>query len=165
MYGTILCAAAAGAAIFAMPAKADETVKWRHVHYAASLQTLQVGDADGHILGLNRLSGMAFFPDGSVGTSSVVGTYDAVPGVGSSGNGYYTVNFPDGSALWLTFTGTTKYLAQGKFENKGTSIVIGGKGRFAGAKGEGTFEGQATQAAVTGDPPIGYIDNVINVKK
>jgi hypothetical protein len=157
--------AVALASILGVPAKADETVKWRHVHYATSNQTQQVGDANGHILGLNRLSGMAFFPDGSIGTSLVVGTYDAVLGVGSSGSGYYTVNFPDGSSLWLTFTGTTKYLASGKFENKGASIVIGGKGRFEGAKGEGTFEGQATPAAVTGDPPIGYIDNVINIKK
>jgi hypothetical protein len=31
--------------------------------------------------------------------------------------------------------------------------------------GEGTYEGQATQPAVTGDPVIGYIDNVINIKK
>jgi hypothetical protein len=90
---------------------------------------------------------------------------DRLLGVGSSGGGYYTVNFPDGSALLLTFTGTTKVVAPGKFRNKATSIVIGGKGRYAGAKGEGTFEEQATQAAVPGDPVIGYIDIVINIKK
>ena len=163
MYRVLMCAAAG--ALLISTAKADETVKWRHVQYAASLQTLQVGDADGHILGLQRLSGMAFFTDGSIGTSLVIGTYDGILGVGSSGGGYYTVNFPDGSALWLTYTGATKVLAPGKSESKGTSIVIGGKGRYAGAKGDGTFEGQAVQAAVTGDPPIGYIDNVINIKK
>jgi hypothetical protein len=158
----IICAFAS---ILAMPAKADEIVKWRHVQHTASLQTLPVGDADGHDLALQRLSGMAIFPDGTIGSSSVVGTFDAVVGVGSSGGGYYTVNFPDGSALWLKFTGATKFIAPGKTESKGTAIVIGGKGRYAGAKGEGTYEGQSTAAAVTGDPPIGYIDNVINIKK
>ena len=57
---TLACALAG---ILNVPAKADETLKWRHVHYATSNQTQQVGDANGHILGLNRLSGMAFFPD------------------------------------------------------------------------------------------------------
>jgi hypothetical protein len=157
--------ACALAGVLAVPAKADETVKWRHVQYAASSQTLQVGDADGHVLALQRFSGMAFFPDGSIGSSSVIGTFDAVLGVGSSGGGYYTVNFPDGSALWLTFTGASKVIAPGKVESKGTAIVIGGKGRYAGAKGDGTYEGQSTQAAVTSDPVIGYIDNVINIKQ
>jgi hypothetical protein len=55
-------------------AAAAETVTWRHVQYAASLQTLQVGDVDGHSLALQRLSGMAFFSDVSIGTSSVIGT-------------------------------------------------------------------------------------------
>jgi hypothetical protein len=150
--------------IFAMPAKADETVKWRHVQYTAALQTMQVGDTNEHILAVQRLAGIALFPDGSIGSSSVVGTFDATVGVGSTGRGYYTVNFPDGSALWLTFTGASKFLAPGKLESKGTAIVIGGKGRYAGAKGEGTYEGLSTPAAVTGDQPIGYIDNVINIK-
>jgi hypothetical protein len=164
MHRTILCAAA-GAIMFAMPGKADEIVKWRHVQSATSLQTLQVGDVNGHVLVLQRLSGIALFPDGGVGTSLVFGTNDTVLGVGSSGGGYYTVNFPDGSALWLKFAGTSKLLAPGKFENKGTAIVIGGKGRYEGAKGEGTWEGISTQAAVANDPAIGYIDNVINIKK
>jgi hypothetical protein len=68
------------AAIFAMPAKADETVKWRHVQHTASVQTLQVGDVNGHILGLFRLPGIAFFPDRSTGKTVVIGTSDSVPG-------------------------------------------------------------------------------------
>jgi hypothetical protein len=154
----ILCAAA-GAVIFAMPAKADETVKWRHVHHATSYQTLEVGDVNGHVVGLQRLPGIAFFPDGSIGTSLVIGTNDAVSGVGQTVNGYYTVNFADGSALWLKYTGTGKFGNPGTL--KGTAIVIGGKGRYAGAKGDGTFEGETIQSSGEG---IAYIDNVINIK-
>jgi hypothetical protein len=149
----ILACALAG--ILGVPAKADETVKWRHVHHATSFQTQQVGDVDGHTLNLFRLPGIAFFSDGSTGTSLVVGTSDAVSGVGLTINGYYTVNFGDGSALWLKYTGT------GKFPTiKGTAIVIGGKGRYAGAKGDGTFEGETV-----GPEGFQYVDNVVNIKK
>jgi hypothetical protein len=130
-------------------------LKWRHVHHATSFQTQQVGDVDGHTLNLFRLPGIAFFSDGGTGTSLVVGTSDVTSGVGATINGYYTVNFADGSAVWLKYTGT------GKFPTiKGTAIVIGGKGRFAGAKGEGTFEGETV-----GPEGIQYVDNVVNIKK
>jgi hypothetical protein len=147
-------------AIFALPAKADETVKWRHVHHYASNQSQQVGN--GHTVGVIRMPGIAFFPDGSIGTSLVIGTYDAVPGSGSIGGGYYSITFADGSELWLTYTGENKVIPPGRFVGKGTAIVIGGKGRYAGAKGDGTWEGEATGGAPDG---IGYIDNVINIKK
>jgi hypothetical protein len=117
-----------------------------------------------HIVGVVRLPGIAFLPDGSIGTSLVIGTYHAVPGSGSIGNGYYTITFADGSELWLTYTAELKVIAPEKpaTKAKGTATVVGGKGRYAGAKGEGTFEGEATGGAPDG---IQYIDNVINIKK
>src|SRR5215831_8337347 len=83
----ILACALAG--ILAVPAKADETVKWRHVHHLTGFQTQQVRDADGHTLNLFRLPGIAFFPDGSIGTSLVIGTSDVTSDVGAAINGYY----------------------------------------------------------------------------
>jgi hypothetical protein len=157
MHRTILCPAAS-AVIFTMPAKADETLKWRHMHHYASNQSQVV--SNGHIVGVVRLPGIAFFPDGSIGTSLVVGTYDAAPGCGSTGSGYYTITFADGSELWLTYTGEIKVIP-GRTRGKGTAIVIGGNGRYAGAKGDGTYEGEATGGAPDG---IGYIDNVISIK-
>jgi hypothetical protein len=150
----ILACALAG--ILTVPAKADETLKWRHVHHLIGFQTQQVGNADGHTLNLFRLPGIAFFPDGSIGTTLVIGTADIAPGVEAPINGYYTVNFADGSALWFKFTGTATPLTA-----KGTAIVIGGKGRYADAKGEGTYEGAST----SGPDAFQYIDNVINIKK
>jgi hypothetical protein len=155
--------ALAFAGIFSLPAKADETVKWRHVQHTASVQTLQVGDINGHTLNLFRLPGIAFFPDGSTGKTVVVGTSDVLAGAGSSGttvNGYYTLNFDDGSALWFKYTGTVKSGA--KPVVSGTGIVIGGQGRYAGATGNGTFEGPTVSP---GPDAIQYIDNVYNIKK
>jgi hypothetical protein len=80
----------------------------------------------------------------------------------STSRGYYTVTFGDGSELWLTWTGENKVTLPGKLiAGNGTAIVIGGKGRYEGAKGEGTFTGEMVQP---GPGAIQYIDNVINEK-
>ena len=63
----VLMCAATGA-LFVSAAKADETLKFRIIAHLNSNQTQDVGDVEGHTLGLARLSGLTSFPDGSVGT-------------------------------------------------------------------------------------------------
>jgi hypothetical protein len=121
-------------------ALADETLKWRHVQHPTSNQTQQVNDVNGHSINLYRIIGLAFFPDGSTGTTLSVGTNDIVNGVGGTTHGYFTLNFADGSELWAKFTGTIKS-GNPKNAEKGTAIVIGGKGRYAGAQGQGLGRG------------------------
>ncbi len=48
------------AAILGGTAKADETLKWRHVIHMASNQTQQVGDVNNHVLGLILHRGLPF---------------------------------------------------------------------------------------------------------
>jgi hypothetical protein len=86
-------------------------------------------------LGLQRLPGIAFFPDGSTGMTIVLGTSDAINDAVTV-NGYYTLQLNDGSELWLKYSGTG---AANKV--KGTATMIGGKGRYTEAKRDGTFEG------------------------
>jgi hypothetical protein len=147
--------------IISTSALADETLKWRHVQHTASLQTLQVGDATGHALNIYRLPGMAFFPDGSTGTTFVFGTSDVVNGSGPV-NGYMNLKFNDGSELWTKYTGAVK-VDGNHVPRKGTFTVIGGKGRYAGAQGDGTWEGDG--ALITGADGVNYIDSVVNIKK
>ena len=45
-----------------------------------------------------------------------------------------------------------KQCLTGKVMHKGTYVVVGGKGRYAGAKGDGTYEGEATQSVAVGQP-------------
>src|SRR5215470_20408035 len=111
-------------AILAMPAKADETLKFRTVQHATSVQTLKV-DANGHTIGLARTVGIIFLPDGSsAGTVLIVGTFDAVIGSEATADGYSIPTFADGSELWLKYTGTVKYPngPTGKTAQKGTFI-------------------------------------------
>lgn len=58
-------------------------------------------------------------------------------------------------------TGEIKYGNPNRI-SKGTAIVVSGKRRYAGAKGDGTSEGEATQAGPEG---IAYVDYVVNIKK
>jgi hypothetical protein len=153
--------ATATLSVIATTAFADETLKWRHVLHTGSLQTLQVGDVPGHTLNVYRLPGIVFFSDGSTGTSQVFGASDVVNGNGTA-NGYQVIGFNDGSELWFKYTGTIKSDGA-KNPRVGTFIVTGGKGRYAGAKGDGTWDGGLSQPGT--DAAVFYIDVVANIKK
>ena len=92
----ILACALAG--VLSIPAKADETLKFRVVQYVASVQSQQVGDVNGHVQGFARYPGLASFPDGSTARTLVFGTFDGVtgPGGGGTGVGYENITFNDG---------------------------------------------------------------------
>jgi hypothetical protein len=169
MYRTILCAAA-GAAIFAMPAKADETLKFRVVQYVALNQAQQIGDVPNHVQGFVRYPGMASFPDGSTARTTVFNAYDGIAGPGGGGtvNGYENIIFSDGSELWWKYIGTYKVDSKGALSAGGTFTVISGKGRYAGAKGDGTYEGMQTSGAAgaaAGSEILSALDFVANIKK
>jgi hypothetical protein len=119
-------------------------------------------------MGANRQVGIVFFQDGSVGTGVTTSIFDAVVGSGGTADGYTAITFADGSELWFKNTGTFKFGPAGKLALKGTSTVIGGKGRYAGAKGDATWEGEQTQASATATQPgeaIAFSDVVANIKK
>jgi hypothetical protein len=141
-------------------ANADEVLKWRHVQHNQSIQSLDVGDVNGHSLYLYQLPGIAFFPDGSLGSTLVVGTSDLTNGSGTN-SGYSILNFSDGSALFMKYAGTNRTEGN-RSPRHGTFTVVGGKGRYEGAKGDGTWEGDGTRS---GPAAIIYIDNVVNIKK
>jgi hypothetical protein len=146
--------------VISTSALADETLKWRHVLHTGSLQTLQVGDVPGHTLNVYRLPGVVFFSDGGTGTSQVFGASDTVNGNGTA-NGYQVIDFNDGSELWLKYAGTIK-IDSAKNPRAGTFIVNGGKVRYSGAKGDGTWDGGLSQPGT--DAAVFYIDVVANIK-
>jgi len=160
----IICALAA---ILGVPAKADETLKWRQVQYVASVQRQEVGDVANHIQGFVRYAGLASFPDGSIARTAVFNLSDGivVPDGKGAVNGYEHITFNDGSELWLKYIGTFKIDSQGALSGGGTFTVTSGKRRYAGAMGDGTYEGVQTSAAVTGAEVLGALDIVLNIKK
>jgi len=141
--------------------RADETLKYRQFVHVTGAQSQEVGDVDGHALTVFKFSGLTSFPDGTVGTTSIVGTADYVKGSGPNAS-YFTVNLKDGSVLFFKLTGTGKVDGATTLID-GTINVLGGKGRFEGAKGEGTASGVRVAPLATGADL--YLDIVVNVKK
>jgi hypothetical protein len=161
----ILACALAG--VLAVPAKADETLKFRVVDYVASAHTQQVGDVNGHTQGFIRYPGVASFLDGSTAKTLVFATFDGVdgPGGGGTSGGYGNMRFRDGSELWWKWTGTYKIDSAQDLSAGGTLNVTSGKGRYAGAKGDGTWEAIQDRPAETGGEILGVVDFVLNIKK
>jgi hypothetical protein len=143
-------------------ARADETVKFRQFMHAISVQSQDVGDVDGHALSLVRFSGIATFPDGTTGTAYFVAAPDYTKGAGPFGTVYHNLTLRDGSVLWLKWVGTTT--VEGTISRfQGTVTVLGGKGKYEGAKGDGTITGERIVPLAAGADL--YQDLVINVKK
>jgi hypothetical protein len=142
-------------------AKADETLKYRAVMHGVSVQPQEVGDVEGHALTLVRFSGITEFPNGTTGTGYFVGLADYTKGAGK-GFTYTNLTLEEGSVLWFTQDQKTS-VSGTKSIFEGTVTVIGGKGRFAGAKGDGTFTGARTVPLAAGADL--YFDYVINLKK
>jgi hypothetical protein len=141
-------------------ARADETLKFRTVVHATFVQTQEVGDVDGHLSGVARSSGLASFPDGTVATTYFVAATDYIKGAGAFSL-YENLTLNDGSVLWFKYAGTAAVEGTTSLF-KGTVTVLGGKGRFEGAKGAGTGAGaRLTPLALGADL---YNDFVINVK-
>ncbi len=86
---------------------------------------------------------------------------DVSPGGSGTVNGYENIVFNDASELWLKYIGTFKFDSKGALSGNGTFTVTSGKGRYAEAKGDGTYE--ASGAA--GPEQLGAVDIVINIKK
>ncbi len=120
-------------------ARTAETLTFRMVTHVTSAQSLDVGDADGHVASLVRFSGLAFFPDGSVGTVSFIAATDYTNGTGTFVL-YPVLTFDDGSVLCIKSVGTGT-VDGAKTQFVGALTVRGGKGRFEGAKGNGTVTG------------------------
>jgi len=143
-------------------ATADEVAKFRLVMHATSVQSQEVGDVDGHMLGLGRYSGLASFSDGSTGTANFVFTNDYTKGNGTN-LAYFNITFKDGSVLRYKASGTARVEGTTTVFPEGPISVIGGTGRFEGAKGDGS-QGGARLTPLAAGAEL-YIDVVINVKK
>jgi hypothetical protein len=142
-------------------ARADETLKFRAIMHATAAQSQDIGDVDGHAASLARFSGLATFPDDTVGTTYFIAATDYTKGAGTF-SVYQNLTLKDGSVLWFKNSGTATVEGTTTLF-KGTVTVLGGKGRFEGAKGDGTITGARLVPLATGADL--YNDLVINVKK
>ncbi len=142
-------------------ARADETLKFHEVVHIVSAQSQDIGDVEGHATSLVRFSGLALLADGAVGTVYFIAATDYIKGAGSFSL-YHNLTLEDGSVLWFKTAGTAKPDGA-KTQFSGTVTVLGGKGRFEGAKGDGTEAGTRYGPIATGADL--YNDFTVNIKK
>jgi hypothetical protein len=123
----------------------------RRVQGTAEVTTVEVGDVPGHVVGVVEFKGLSFFADGEVATHTNPATFDLTNGSGPH-RGYVVHYFDDGSTSIERYQGEARVSADGKRTKvEGTFECVGGTGRFAGIKGEGTYRGERLGALRTGD--------------
>ena len=133
------------------------TLKWRQVQHISRLESIEVQDVPGHILGIGQGTGLAFFPIGGIATFFYSFTSDYINGSGPHIL-YFVYTFTDGSTLATKNEGITTVEQEGKvFSFKGESTIIRGSGKFAPIQGRGTYMGKGFLLSA-GDKIEWYLD-------
>jgi hypothetical protein len=144
-----------GAMAFAAAA-ADDLGSGRRVQNTTAVQTAEVGDVPGHVVGVIEFKGLTFFASGEIASHVNSATFDLVNGNGPHA-GYVVHHFDDGSTSIEKYQGETKVEgAGGRTVVEGTFECAGGSGRFAGLKGEGRYRGERIGSLAAGS--YVYID-------
>ncbi|MHB8941942.1 MAG: hypothetical protein ACYC47_09070 [Desulfobacteria bacterium] len=148
-----------------MSQAADE-VAGRATFHTQKVETMEVGDVPGHILGVSQSPGLVFYtkgPDAGKITTRIGTTFfDAVKGKGTM-TGYTVNTFEDGSTLIYTISGTITPVDGGKKSViEGTNDVTG-TGRYEGTKMKCTHKGERIGSLKTGGD--GYADFTCTILK
>jgi len=150
MIATILCVWVAQVPII----QAADEIACRNVLHTQKVETMEVGDVPGHIMGVNHSVGLAFYtkgPDaGQIATRTGITIFDITNGKGTySGNEVKT--FQDNASVFVRFSGTQTPIDGGKrTAYEGTWEITGGTGRFSGMKGTGTLKGERVGSPKSG---------------
>ena len=126
------------------------TMKFRIVMFHTKAEIIDVGDVEGHIIGVVDSSGLASFDTGEVAVVAQKGYFDYTKGTGIH-KGYFRLTFEDGSTIDYKFEGTTRPDPKGEGSLlEGTSEIYGGSGRYASIQGKGTHTGKRVVALGAG---------------
>jgi hypothetical protein len=146
-----LLALGAGGLVAPAFAQAQDLGNSQRVQSTAEVSSVEVGDVAGHVVGVIEFKGLTFFADGEIATHSNPATFDLTNGSGPH-QGYVIHYFDDGSTSTERYRGEARLSADGKRTTvEGTFECVGGTGRFAGLKGQGTYRGERLGALQTGD--------------
>jgi hypothetical protein len=147
--------------VFLVPiTQAADEVAYRVVYHTQKVETMEVGDVPGHVVGVIQQPGLIFITkgpaSGEIGTRTGITYFDTVKGKGTS-TSYLVYTLQDGSTQSFKASSTITPVDGGKraaFE--GVYEVTGGTGRFEGIKGKGTFKGERLGSRQTGGDS--YVD-------
>jgi hypothetical protein len=142
---------------------ADEKITGRVTAHFTKMESMEVGDVPGHVLGIAQQAGLMFYSTGEVAKKTATFHYDFMKGKGTFVD-YSIYTDRDGSTRFIKAVGTAGPGDDGKkFVIEGTFECIGGTGRYEGDKGTGTFKGERLGEIKTGGDA--YYDFSMNCKK
>jgi hypothetical protein len=111
-----------------------ETLNYKNYSYVTKMDSIPVGDVEGHNLYVQIRRAFFLFENGDVATGSAVISGDVIKGSGTTIT-YTTMTFADGSTIvfrrGVTVGGTAGVSATSASEGE----IIKGTGRFEGIKG------------------------------
>jgi len=134
--------------------QAADEVAGRVVYHTLKVETMEVGDVPGHIVGVAQQSGLTFYTkgpaSGQIATRMANLYYDVVKWKGIY-TAYIVDTFQDGASLIYKAGGTLTPVDEGnRTAFEGTYEITGGAGRFEGKKGKGSFKGERIGSPKTG---------------
>jgi hypothetical protein len=147
-------------------AQAADEVAGRVTFHTQKVETMEVGDVPGHIMGCSQGPGLTFYtkgPDaGKIATRVSTTCFDVVNGKGTM-TGYTVNTFEDGSTLIYTINGTTTPIDGGKRSaGEGTNDVTG-TGRYKGTKMKCAWKAERVGSPKTGGDS--YSDFICTILK
>jgi hypothetical protein len=142
---------------------ADEKITGRVVAHFTKIESMEVNDVPGHVMGVAQQAGLMFVSTGEVATKAATLTFDLVKGKGTFVDySFYTDQ--DGSTRYLKSVGTVGPVGDTKkFVIEGGIECVGGTGKYEGFKGTGTFKGERIGAIKDGGDA--FYDFTLNCKK
>ena len=137
-----------------------ETMKFRAACFHKKAEIIEVGDVEGHIMGVGEAPALASLENGEVAAAKVNWFADYISGEGIT-QGYVQMTFEDGATIHYKYVGETRLAQDGKcslFSCQSLEILRG-TGRFAGIKGGGTYTGK--RLATLGVGARLYVDTTL----
>jgi hypothetical protein len=129
-------------------AMADETMKLHAVLHGVNIQSIPIGDVEGHQLAISKFAGLATLADGTIFKINFTSTADGNPAQKAHFKYYYQLSSDEGS-IWLVGDANVERKGD-KYPLGGSFTIASGTGKYANAKGEGTFTGTRVSPLVTG---------------
>ena len=119
----------------------------RRVQGTVKINTVEVGDVPGHVVGVVEFKGLTFFADGEIATHANPATFDLTNGSGPH-QGYVVHHFDDGSTSIERYQGEAKLRAdrQGHLPRRATGRAANGRLRLR------RHDGQLHRAVTDGIP-------------
>ena len=119
-----------------------ETMKCRLAVTATKDERMPVGDEERHLLGMNRMEGLAFFENGEIAKVRSDSIFDSIPGKGTQAITYTFFTFYDGSTVIARGQRVIAPGQTGSLPAQNIGEIIKGTGRFEGIKGTTSATGK-----------------------